>query len=171
MSAHPRLRAAIVSALQFFVLFAIISTAVDFWRKPSQPAEFARQTFATVSGGAVNPMQASENQLLVLYFWGSWCGICHRTSPAAERLYQNGIPVLGIALRSGDDPTVRQYMQQHGMSFPSLNDPQGILSRQWQIKVTPTIIVMKNGKIIHNTSGISSYTGLRTRLWLLDQFY
>ncbi len=171
MSANSRLRAAIISALQFFVLFVIISTAVDFWRKPSQPAEFARQTFPTVSGQTINPMQASQSQLLVLYFWGSWCGICHHTSPAIERLHQSGIPVLGIALQSGDDPTMRQYMQQHGMNFPSLNDPQGTLAQQWQIKVTPTIVVMKDGKIIHNTSGISSYEGLRTRLWLLDKFY
>ncbi|MFU2047596.1 hypothetical protein [Avibacterium gallinarum] len=48
----------------------------------------------------------------------------------------------------------------------TVNDPQGTLSAQWHIQVTPSIIIIKNGKIVHITTGLSSPWGLKLRLWL-----
>lgn len=153
------------------VLILLISIALDWWRKPEGPPNFAQQPLQTISGHNSTLAQFSQNRVAVLYFWGSWCGVCKYTSPTVEKLRINGIPVLSVALSSGSDEEVRQYLRQHHFQFDTINDPNSSLSKQWRVAVTPTIVLLKNGKILHSTSGISSYWGLRMRIGLSDLFY
>ncbi|HRM21865.1 MAG TPA: protein disulfide oxidoreductase, partial [Neisseria sp.] len=82
-----------------------------------------------------------------------------------------GVPVLGVALRSGSPQEVGVYMQRQQLHFDNVNDERGVLSQQWQVQVTPTVALVKNGRLIHSTSGVSSYWGLRSRIWLADQWH
>ncbi|EGV36716.1 protein disulfide oxidoreductase [Neisseria weaveri] len=157
--------------IQFLVLCWVISTAVDWWRKPEQPVDFARQPVTLLSGKTVTLNDLSKEQTAVVYFWGSWCGICTYTSPTVNRLYEAGIPVVSVALQSGSDDEVRAYLADKQFGFDTVNDSDGRLSASWKVAATPTIAVMKNGKMVHNTSGLSSYWGLRTRIWLSDLLY
>lgn len=157
--------------LKLLVFILLISTALDWWRKPKEPKNFAQQALHTLSQHDITLAGFSQDHVAVLYFWGSWCGICKHTSPTVEKLRADGIPVLSVALSSGSDEEVRQYLHQHNLQFDTVNDPQGLLAKQWQIAVTPTIVLLKNGKILHSTSGISSYWGLRTRIGLFNLVY
>ena len=73
-----------------------------------------------------------------------------------------------MALRSGSDEEVKAYLQTHGWQFDTVNDADGAWSGQWQVRVTPTIVLVKNGRVRHSTTGLSGYWGLRTRIGLLD---
>lgn len=156
---------------QTALLVLLVSLAVDWWRKPAQPEQFAAQPLDTLSGRQVTLAGISRHRTAVVYFWGSWCGICKHTSPAVQRLHEAGIPVLGVALQSGGAEEVAAYMKAHGLSFETVNDPHGEVSRQWQVAVTPTVVLVKNGKTVHSTTGIGSYWGLRMRVWLADAVY
>jgi len=57
-------------------------------------------------------------------------------------------------------------MQNYGMHFQTVNDSDGLIANQWQISATPTIIFIKDGQMISSTTGISSYWGLRGKIWL-----
>ena len=141
------------------------SLAADWWRKPTQPLGFAQQPLHTVHGQTLTLEEFSKGRTVVVYFWGSWCGICQRTSPTINRLHQAGVPVLGIAWQSGTAPHVAAYLHQHQWTFDTVNDHDGTITRQWHIQAVPTVILVKNGHMVHNTSGLSSYWGLRFRLW------
>ena len=78
---------------------------------------------------------------------------------------------MSIALQSGSDEEVRAYMDKQGLDFDTANDADGALSSRWKIAATPTVVLVKNGKMIHSTTGLSSYWGLRGRLWLADRMY
>ncbi|XXQ67863.1 protein disulfide oxidoreductase [Neisseriaceae bacterium B1] len=104
----------------------------------------------------------------MLYFWGSWCGVCKHTSPVVHDLHENGVPVLGVALRSGSLNDVHDYLRQHRLAFDTINDERGELSQAWGIKVTPTIVLIRNGKVIHSTTGLATYWGLKTRIALAN---
>lgn len=158
-------------AFQTALLVLLVSLAVDWWRKPAPPENFAAQTLQTVGGMQATPADFSRGRTAVVYFWADWCGFCTYTSPAVERLHKAGIPVLGVALQSGSDGEVRAYMRANGLTFDTANDPDGSLSRQWQVAATPTLLLVKNGKTLHSTTGIGSYWGLRTRVWLADKLY
>lgn len=150
-------------------MLLIISSLMDFWRKPTEPLNASDTPFSTLQQPTPTTLAVlSQNQTLVLYFWGSWCGICRHTSPVIHDLQQDGIPVLGVALQSGSDEDIKHYLAQHGWQFDTLNDSQGQWSRQWDIKVTPSIVLIKNGKIIHSTTGLATYWGLKTRIALAN---
>lgn len=155
---------------QTLLMLLIISVAVDYWRKPSAPVNAATAPFTTLQNRQTTLATASENQTLVLYFWGSWCGICKHTSPVIQDLHADGVPVLGVALRSGSLKEVGDYLQQNQLAFDTINDERGELSQAWGVKVTPTIVLIKNGKVVHSTAGLASYWGLKTRIVLANIF-
>ena len=73
--------------------------------------------------------------------------------------------VLTVALRSGDDAQVRQWLARKRLALPVVNDPADTLSAQWQIGVTPTFVVVSQGKVVQTTTGWTSYWGMKLRLW------
>lgn len=152
--------------LLFGSLFIILSIVVDWYRKPTAPPQFAEQVLYDITAQPKVIAQLSHNQPMLLYFWGSWCHFCEYTSPAVQQLSEQGKPVLGVALKSGDDQAVKNYLNANGYTFPTLNDPTGAFSHSWGIQATPTMLIIKNGKIINHTTGLTSYWGLKTRLWL-----
>lgn len=152
----------------FGALFIILSTVMDWYRKPHVSAEFAQQVFIDTQKTPKIIAQLSHDKPILLYFWGSWCGFCRVTSPAVQQLQDDGIEVLGVALRSGDDEEVNQYVQEQGYRFANINDSDGTISKNWGIQATPTLLIIKNGKVINHTTGFSSYWGLKFRLWLAN---
>lgn len=152
--------------LFFGVIFLVLSTAMDFYRKPTAPQYFAEQVLYDLDQHPKIIAQLSHADPLVLYFWGSWCGVCRYTSPTIDQLAKEGVNVLGVALKSGSPAEVKSYLAEKGYSFTTINDPFGDLSNAWDIQVTPTILIVKGGKISHYTTGLTSYWGLKARLWL-----
>lgn len=168
------LKSILKNTLQFALMLLVLSIALDWWRSPSAPLDAADRPLTVLSGslktdgadGVTTLAQQSSGRTLLLYFWGSWCAVCKHTSPTVQKLHADGVPVLGVAVRSGGDTDVRAYLHEHGWRFDTVNDADGGLSRQWQMKVTPTIVLVRDGRVVHTTTGLASYWGLKTRLWL-----
>ena len=164
-------------AAQMLLLLLAISLAVDALRAPKLPIQAVQTALPIVprspdAAPLTTTLQAaSQNQTLLLYIWGAWCGICKYTSPVIQRLHDGGTPVLSVALRSGSDDDIRTYLQQQGYTFSAVNDDNGALAQQWGVKVTPTIVLIKNGKVLHNTTGLASYWTLKTRIALVNAVY
>lgn len=166
---HHLLFSYIKSFIQALLIFFIIAGAVDWWRKPTQPPYSSNFAFTDLNGDTKVLQTLSQKQTTILYFWGSWCNICRYTSPTIEKLYHEGIPVISIALKSGDNHSLQNHLNAHQLTFPTVNDSNGLISHNWKISAVPTIILIKNGKMLHATTGFSSYWGLRIRL-LLSRF-
>ena len=71
---------------QTLLLLFIISLAVDSLRAPQLPIQAAQTALPIVSRQQTTTLaSASQNQTLLLYIWGTWCGICKHTSPVIQR--------------------------------------------------------------------------------------
>jgi thiol-disulfide isomerase/thioredoxin len=105
---------------------------------------------------------------VLVYFWGSWCGVCRAVSPGVSTLAESAhYEVISVALSSGSDDQIRQYQQKHDYHFATINDDSGHISERWGVKVTPSLFIIDaKGEISFTTTGISSAWGLRIRLWL-----
>ncbi|WP_181015873.1 MULTISPECIES: protein disulfide oxidoreductase [Glaesserella] len=158
----------IKNILLFGSLFIILSVVMDWYRKPTAPEQFAEQVLYDINQQPKVIAQLSHQKPLLLYFWGSWCKFCEFSSPAVDKLAQEGHGILGVALKSGTDEEVKKYLQENRYQFPTINDPAGEFSKSWDIQATPTFIIVKDGKMISHTTGFSTYWGIKIRLWLTE---
>lgn len=142
-----------------------VMLAMDWLRAPQAPLAFNNQILETLDGEPVSLAQLSQSKPLLVYFWASWCGVCRFTTPSVARLAANGGNVLTVALRSGDDRQVEQFLAHKQLRLPVVNDRRGELSAQWQVGVTPTFVVISQGRVVQSTTGWTSYWGMKLRLW------
>jgi peroxiredoxin len=129
--------------------------------------ELAPQLEATlISGESISLSTMLEQSPVMVYFWGSWCPMCSVTSSTVAELAKNN-QVITVALSSGNQQQVQQYLKENDYQFAVVNDPDGEVSQTWGVTVTPTFfIINRQGKVSSVTTGISSSWGLRFRLWL-----
>lgn len=150
------------------LLFIVLSLAVDWYRKPTEPAQFATNVLYDIQQQPQIIAQLSHEKPMLLYFWGSWCNYCKFTSPAIQQFVEEHQPVLSVALKSGSDEEVKAYLAENGYTFPAINDQNGAFSKSWDIQATPTILIIKDGKVVSHTTGLTSYWGLKIRTWLAN---
>ncbi|CWM96872.1 TPA: protein disulfide oxidoreductase [Neisseria meningitidis] len=165
-----KLLSGIKFAVQTALVFLLVSLFLDWIRKPDEPAGAAGRPLTLLSGQRLTLGQFSRDKAVLVYFWGSWCGVCRYQSPIIDDLAADGVPVVGVAVRSGSSAEVAAYMAKRGLGFPTANDEDGDLARSWRIVATPAVVLVKNGKMVHYTTGISSYWGLRARIFQADVF-
>ncbi|MIR62389.1 protein disulfide oxidoreductase, partial [Salmonella enterica subsp. enterica] len=160
-----KLRRWLREAAVFLALLIAIMVVMDVWRAPQAPPAFAATPLHTLTGESTTLATLSEERPVLLYFWASWCGVCRFTTPAVARLAAEGENVMTVALRSGDDAEVARWLARKGVDFPVVNDANGALSAGWEISVTPTLVVVSQGRVVFTTSGWTSYWGMKLRLW------
>jgi thiol-disulfide isomerase/thioredoxin len=86
------------------------------------PVGFSAIPVQTLDGEQVNIAALSAERPLLIYVWATWCGICRYTTPAVEKLTQEGGNVLSVALRSGDDGQLAAWMAKKQLTMPVVND-------------------------------------------------
>jgi thiol-disulfide isomerase/thioredoxin len=101
--------------------------------------------------------QAHELELLreqrkpiALVFWQTWCAGCIKEAPEMARAAREheGIQFLGIV--SGPDGTVDEdevlaIKERFGLPYPQLRDRELLITDYFDVKGTPTIIVIDAG--------------------------
>lgn len=152
----------------FVVVLAAFSWGMDQWRKPTPPEIMHLPDVTLISGQTVSLAELSADKPLLIYFWATWCGVCKLTSPMVEGLHSDGMNVLSVAIRSGDNERLMRGMAAKGITFPVVNDELGRLSAEWNISATPTFVILEQGKMVSSTSGWSSAWGVKFRMWWAD---
>lgn len=151
------------------ILITAVSIVVDIWRNKDLTVSVDNHSIEkTIKQHDVDWLTLSYQQPVVLYLWASWCPSCRFVSPSINWLqqYQSdlNIKVFSVAIRSGDDRLLRAYMNSKDYRFPVINDQKGHISQQLGISATPTIIIVKNGKVFNSTTGVTTPVGLFARV-------
>ena len=165
-----KLKILLKNAILLLVSLIIVSSILDFVRRPVVPEEINKITLQDLHGNTFSLESLDQNKATLLYFWGTWCGYCRYTSPAINSLAKEGYQVVSVALRSGNEADVNDYLSKNDYHFTTVNDPKGEFAQQWQINVTPTIVLLSKGKMDLVTTGLTSYWGLKVRLFFAEFF-
>lgn len=149
----------------FYLLFTALIFAGQFLRSgdlvTGKPPAIAQSTLGGIQATAI----AGKGPALI-YFWGEWCGVCAMMKNAISSVSAD-YPVLTVALRSGNDAAVSQYLQQKQLSWSVINDNEGNIAQSYGVKAVPSaFFINSEGNIVFTTVGYTSGWGLRIRLWL-----
>ncbi len=129
-------------------------------------------TLQNLAGESVS-MSQFKGKVVVLDFWGSWCGPCRQELPIFQRVYEKyrskGVAFVGINWEQpGNSADVRlkkakDYIEANKYTFPVVVDPDRLAVDPYQITGFPTVfLVDKSGSIRYRNTGVAE--GIETIL-------
>lgn len=162
-----KLATPLITATKYLLILLVIYGVVNWYRSPVMPdaptlryQQHAKQ---------IDVMDSSHQTPVLLYFWGTWCSVCRLTTPNVQALHEQGHQVVTVAV--SDDPnTLHEYLLDKQLDFIVIDDRDGEIFRQWQGKVTPSFVIIKDGKVHQSFTGIAPLWLLKARLQLAGLF-
>jgi thiol-disulfide isomerase/thioredoxin len=153
--------------LSLIVVTILAMTILNTFRSPKLDDDRLPQFDVSLIDGSTFNHKTIQGQPLVIYFWGSWCGVCDFQSPVIEALSEE-TEVLSIAVNSGDQTRLSKLMKTKGHTFRTINDRQRQWSTLFQVNIFPTIFIYDaQGQLRFTEVGYTSTIGLKMRLaWL-----
>ena len=128
-------------------------------------------TGTTLTGSRLS-LGSYRGRVVVLNFWGSWCGPCRAEAPAltvaAHQYRPSGVAFLGVDVR--DTPaSAEAFVRDYGVSYPSVSDTSSVITLDFTAVVpiagTPTTLVIDpTGHIAGAVFGTATYPELATIL-------
>jgi len=114
-------------------------------------------SLARLDGGQMG-LADMRGKLVLVHFWATWCVACRHEMPQIEQLWQRyrkrGLMVLGINVDRGDLDSVRAFVRERGVSFPTVLDPSGSVRNRYEVRALPTTyLIGRDGKIIGRIIG------------------
>lgn len=155
----------LLSSLAYLCVFVALYLGMNAWRSPTPPQHIAL-SYVDGRGNTSDLAKISHERPVLLYFWGSWCGVCTLTSPNVQALHDEGYPIISVAVSSGTDANLSAYMRQREYDFATINDTDGALFGTWGGQVTPSFVIIRDGKVHQRFMGVSPLWLLKIRLWL-----
>ena len=131
--------------------------------RPDAPA-----VSGTTLAGARLSLSSYRGKVVVVNFWGSWCAPCRSEAPTladlAEQYRSKGVQFVGVDIR--DSPaSAEAFVQNFGISYPSLNDPADEIALAFRGTVPPaaipsTLVIDPSGHIAGRVIGQASEASL-----------
>ena len=79
--------------------------------------------------GNIVQLSDYKGKVVMLNFWGTWCGPCRKEIPDFIKLidkYQDkGLEILGVTLTSGPPSRIKQFSDRMGINYTLLTDISG----------------------------------------------
>ncbi|MEE8388932.1 MAG: protein disulfide oxidoreductase [Acidiferrobacterales bacterium] len=146
------------------MVFALVFFGVRYYQQAEMPKGIAPPVVGITLDGQGVSLEKSAKPVL-LHFWATWCKICEWEQGTIESLAKD-YAVISIAIQSGDNEKVKNYIKERGISFPVINDTFGQFAMDYGVRGVPSSFVIdKNGVIRAVEVGYTSEIGLRLRLW------
>lgn len=136
------------------VLFAFAAGSTSLAQAPSvgAPAPAIVATSWLNWEGEAPTLESLQGRVVLLEFWGTWCGPCVRAMPGIQKLHdryrERGLTVLAISYEP--PATMQPFLQKNAFTMPVGSDPDKQTIAAYGIRSWPTTFVIdKEGKVAH----------------------
>jgi thiol-disulfide isomerase/thioredoxin len=137
-------------------------------RTMNEPAP--RFTVAMLDGTPVT-LDSLKGRVVVMDFWGTWCGPCLAEMPAIQKVHRtfaSNSNVVFLAVNAGwhgdSADTVRSFVERRHLDVPVALDPDGA-TRQLKVDALPTLVLIdRQGRIRLEEAGFDMDEPLESNL-------
>lgn len=152
--------------LIFFILLFIFANILSFFRS----SHLASDSLAMKNIALLHQERYTlpDDKPILLYFWATWCPVCKAQSPNIQAISEN-YHVITVAVKSGNDKQIEEYLKNHDLNFKVINDLDGSLADKFGISVFPTTLIYdKERDYFYGDVGYTSTFGLWLRMWWVE---
>jgi thiol-disulfide isomerase/thioredoxin len=109
---------------------------------------------------------STHGHIVVLDFWGSWCGPCNGEQPQlnqiASQWMPKGVMFLGIDVQD-TNANGAAFERSFKVPYPSVSDASEVIMSEYNVPAPPTVIIVDaKGNIVDHFLG--TLTGVSTDL-------
>ena len=123
-----------------------LADALLYEVKYLQPGKVAPDIAGTDVYGKRMKLSDQRGKVVMLVFWGSWCGPCMAEVPHERKLMAaySGRPFTVIGINSGDSKDkAAKTIKDNKMTWPSFHDGQdGPIVARWNVSSFPTVYLL-----------------------------
>ncbi len=162
----------------FFILAALVYVLYQYmYMKPAFMVGEKAPSFRTQTIDGKNfSLDDMSGKLVLLDFWGTWCGPCRKQLPELSKLYRTyrdslhgTFEVVSVAM-DDDTAALRQVINSDSLVWPThIREPKGggTITTLYQIKKVPTSYLLNDkGQIISVNPAVDE---LKSWLMKVDQ--
>jgi len=147
----------------FFIIMTIFANIMSFYRS----GDLNKESFSAINMTLLDGKKfvLPQGKPLLVHFWATWCPTCKLEASNIELISQN-YEVLTVAVKSGTDEEIQQFLDENSLNFNVLNDTAGLFSSEYKIAAFPTTFIYdKDRKLVFSDVGYTSTWGLWLRMW------
>jgi thiol-disulfide isomerase/thioredoxin len=142
------------------------SEYVEEARKMIENPRRARENYApdfsvTTADGEFIDSEDLRGKIVLVDFWGSWCGPCVQSIPSLSYLAKKfkKEPFVLISVDVGDEQGQwRTFIEKNKMTWPQHHDGNGKVQRAFQVRSFPTYVLIDHeGVVRHRSTGFTDY--------------
>lgn len=110
-------------------LFFIVLLALGGCYNNSRPTHIGSDApdFVVQDGDKKLALHDFRGQVVVLNFWATWCPPCVEEMPSliemSQKVKDKGVTIVGVSV-DVDKGAYEKFLQQHGVTFTTIRDPQ-----------------------------------------------
>ena len=150
----------------FTIMLTIAANAMSYYRS----LDLNKDSLNINSFTLLNDTQyiIPSNKKIIIHFWATWCPTCKLAASNIQKLSKD-YEVLTIAVQSGSNKEIQNYLDKNNLTFKVVNDEDGFYSQKFNIKAFPTtFIYSKDKKLKFSEVGYTTTLGLYLRMMLIN---
>jgi thiol-disulfide isomerase/thioredoxin len=110
----------------------------------------AQKTAFDLAGNPVDPLKTAAGKVVVMVFVRTDCPVSNRYAPVIQRLSAAHPGKVAFWLvypsKSESAEVIRKHEREYGYKLPALRDPQHVLVKESQVRITPEVAVFDAGQ-------------------------
>jgi peroxiredoxin len=124
-------------------------------------------------GGEIHHLSDHAGQVALLNFWAIWCAPCREELPTLETLHgelrDEGLAIVAVNVDRAGAESVQRFVEQKGLSFEILHDPeQRVASRYGVVGYPTTVVIDRAGRIVLSELGAWDWSHPEAVAWLRE---
>ena len=146
-----------------WVVLSLLLAGLPGCRGKEERAGSPRQSpsiFGTTLAGEAADLARFSDRVVLLNLWATWCKPCRDELPALRQLHErrsaSAFTVLGVSVDAAkDEPKVRAMVEQYGLPYPVVLDPQARTPDAFDVVGFPTSILLdRHRNVIWRRDGL-----------------